>query len=98
MFGHPDPSVTSDAFLPAVHTRPDYLNVVRPVAPNVAPSRCSSGPVPFRSGLQAMGTLAALVSPLLSFSWPSWPLRTLADDFIAWLLAIVRNRVPSVRP
>ena len=58
-----------------------------PVAPSMAPNRCSSGPVLFRSSLQAMEILAALVSAF------SWPLRTLADDFIAWLLAVVRNRV-----
>ena len=58
-----------------------------PVAPSMAPSRCSSEPVPFRSTLQAMETLAALVSAF------SWPLRELADGLITWLLAVVRSRV-----
>jgi hypothetical protein len=79
--------VTSDAFLPAVHTRPDYLNVVRPCGSQRGSQQVQLRACAVQVYPASHGNLAVLVDAL------SWPLRTLADDFIAWLLAVVRNRV-----
>jgi hypothetical protein len=62
-------SVTSDAFLPAVHTRPDYLNVVR------------SG---YQLGWLRLPALDAAAAHLAGDGWPAPGLGRLMSRGIPW--------------